>query len=207
VDFVHNVRLCKKSIKEYSELKGISPQAVYKKIESGKLTKVKKNGLTYIEVFEDDSLSSQQIQPNVDNGFINYLTTEVKRQNHLIQLLQEQLIQCKNDGINRVIEINQQKDNQLQKYIEFLNNSTQQLITQAIQNKETYSVPEAEIVEDEKIEVELMRYLKNLGKDKEQRKNILKKAHKAIIKDSLRFRIKDESVYIFPNTFNYSDLF
>jgi hypothetical protein len=108
------------SIKEYSELKGISPQAVYKKIECGKLSKVKKNGLTYIEVFEDDSFISQPIQPNVDNEFINYLTTEVKRQNNLIQLLQEQLIQCKNDGINRVIEINQQKDNQLQKYIRLL---------------------------------------------------------------------------------------
>jgi hypothetical protein len=208
------------TVKEYADIIGFSAQYIYKQIEAGKLKKVIKNGLTYIEVNPDDYIvaknpqqDNQQNFKQIDNKFVDYLSTEVERLNRIVETLQQQLIECKNEGISRVIELNERKDAQLTKYIEFLNNSTQQLIAQAIRPQEppsatfnTAHLHEAEIIEDETA-TELMAHLKNLGYSKEDRKKILKNTQKALVKDSLRFQLKDERVYIFLGKYSYKDLF
>lgn len=149
------------TVKEYAENIGFSAQYIYKQIEAGKLKKVIKNGLTYIEVNPDDYIVANNPQQNnqqnfkqIDNKFVDYLTTEVERLNRIVETLQQQLIECKNENINKIVELNERKDAQLTKYIEFLNNSTQQLIAQAIRPQEIHPTTfhksgthEAEIIE------------------------------------------------------------
>jgi hypothetical protein len=208
------------TVKEYAENIGFTAQYIYKQIEAGKLKKVIKNGLTYIEVNPDDYIvakpSKQDNQQNfkqIDNKFVDYLTTEVERLNRVVETLQQQLIECKNENINKIVELNERKDAQLTKYIEFLNNSTQQLIAQAIRPQEpssatfnTAHLHEAEIIEDETA-TDLIEHLKTLNFNKDDRKKILKNTQKALVKDSLRFQLKNERVYIFLGKYSYKDLF
>lgn len=149
------------TVKEYAENIGFTAQYIYKQIEAGKLKKVIKNGRTYIEVSPDDYIVGRKQQQDnqqnfkpIDNQFVEYLSTEVERLNGIIETLQRQLIESKNENIERVIELNERKDAQLTKYIEFLNNSTQQLIAQAIRPQEPQTATfhksdthEAEIIE------------------------------------------------------------
>ena len=110
-------------------------------------------------------------------------------------------------------EIQEKKDAQLTQYIEFLNNSTQQLIAQAIKPQEARPVEpdhhEAEIIdaEEEPEPVELMQYLKDQKFNKDYRKQIKERAKKALVKDSRRFAIINEKIYIFPNLHKYNDIF
>ena len=209
------------TIKDYADFTGTTKQNIYKKIERGTLLKVVVDGVSYIEVapdMENNHIKPQdnQIEQPLNNQLVDWLKEENQRLVDRIDILEKQLFDCSRESLDKVVSIQEKKDAQLQSYIEYLTNSTQQLIAQAVKKEEIVTpvsssnsdeAHEAEIIEEELETIELNSYLKEKKYKKEYRKKAMEKAKKALYKDSERFLIKDKKIYIYPNNFKYSDLF
>jgi len=85
----------KLSIKEYSEFKSISPQAVYQATNKGTLDHVVENGKKYVMVDDREVKEvNQSVEQTDKQVLINDLLNQLKDKDKQIQKLTKKLLKC-----------------------------------------------------------------------------------------------------------------
>ena len=208
---------------------GFSTKYIYALIQAGELKSIKKHGRTFIDIDDLAEVSSRPAAPDQaapqkpseqkaeprheNNALLEYLYEVVADQKQQIAQLQEKLEQCQNESVNTIKEANAKKDEQLQQYMAFLNNSTRDLIATALE-QHVGQTPEIVVdeesveaeIKEESIKVLLNNYLVDKGYSKKERKKIYTRCQNAFLEDSTRFHVHNRKLYIYPNEYRYDDL-
>lgn len=161
-----------------------------------------------------------QAQPS-DQEMIDYLHEVITQQHQQITALQEKLERSQSEVITAIKDANDKKDDQLKQYIEFLNNSTKELIT-TLEHKEDSTTPkerhlsaydkEHDVVD---IDVELDKdpvpmsvsdFLKTKELTKKERKHITRAFLSASFKDHKRFVTIGGELHLYPYEHTYDTL-
>ena len=118
----------------------------------------------YLQLLVDDqkqqiiTLQQKPKEAPANQEMINYLQKVVKDQRRQISDLQERLDRSQKEVVNAIKDANARKDEQLKQYIEFLNNSTKELIT-TLEHKQPETNPEKKKdpvkVEDDVVDVDV----------------------------------------------------
>jgi len=215
------------SVGDYAKIRGVSTQYIYGLISKGKLkTKGSKGSLRVVvdseipikqHVANKTTNNETNTYQSETNQLVIWLKSEIEKKDQKVERLETELLKCKNESLSKVVEINERKDAQLQKYLEFLNHSTQQLIEKAVGNSERKEPKEtkenhyeAEVVEEPIVEhakpIDLIAYLKDEGFTKSEIKKIKQIVLEKILEDSSRFLIQNSKIYIYPDQ-SYDELF
>ncbi len=161
-----------------------------------------------------------QVQPS-DQEMLDYLREVITQQRQHISALQEKLERSQDEVITAIKDANDKKDDQLKQYIEFLNNSTKELIT-TLEHKEDPTTPKErhlstydrdhDVVD---IDVEMPRepipmsisdFLKTKELTKKERKHIKSTFLAASFKDHKRFITIDGRLHLYPYEYSYDTL-
>ena len=215
------------SVNDAAQRFGFSTKYIYALIQAGELKSLKRQGRTLIDPEDLASVSgAQQAQrpyvqetvtpqptPDEPNPLLDYLYEVVADQKQQLLQLQAKLEQCQNDALKSVKDAYAKKDEQLQQYMVFLNNSTRELIASTLDlsvsepldtqaNRSSVDVPLNEVP----VKVLLNDYLAGQGYDKKQRKKIYARCQNAFLEDSTRFHVQKKKLYIYPYEYVYDDL-
>ncbi len=207
---------------------GFSTKYIYALIQAGELKSIKKHGRTFIDIDDLAEVSSrpvpeqaapqkppeQKVEPSRENNaLLEYLYEVVADQKQQIAQLQEKIEQCQYESLNTIKEAYAKKDEQLQQYMAFLNNSTRDLIATALE-QHVAQTPEV-VLDEESVEAELKEesikvllndYLIDKGYSKKERKKIYARCQNAFLEDSTRFHVHNRKLYIYPYEYTYDDL-
>jgi len=209
---------------------GFSTKYIYALIQAGELKSLKKHGRTFIDPKDLSHVSDTQM-PNRNEAhqsqkqqtstppsnestiLLDYLYEVVADQKQQIALLQKKVDHCQSESIKAIKEAYAKKDEQLQQYMVFLNNSTRELIASTLditpQQPFESAVDEAGVeaeVSQEPVKVLLNDHLIEQGYDKKQRKKIYTRCQNAFLEDSTRFHVQNKKLYIYPYEYMYDDL-
>lgn len=208
---------------------GYSTKYIYALIQAGELKSLKKHGRTYIDADDLINSNSTETPPssttqqkpqqqtyaatNENSALLDYLYEIVAEQKEQIAQLQNKIDLCQSESLKSIKEAYSKKDEQLQQYMVFLNNSTRELIASTLDL--SVEQPSDPVTEEEAIEPEIREepvktllndYLINKGYDKKQRKKIYTRCQNAFLEDSTRFHVQNKKLYIYPYEYMYDDL-
>jgi len=216
------------SVNEAALKLGFSTKYIYALIQAGELKSLKKHGRTFIDIEDLSSVSNTQMpqnhtlkqetqQQNVSPSYnenstlLDYLYEVVADQKQQIAQLQKKVDDCQRESIQSIKEAYAKKDEQLQQYMVFLNNSTKALIESTLDvspqpQKDVFAHTDDVDVKQEPVKVLLNDYLIDQGYDKKQRKKIYTRCQNAFLEDSTRFHVQNKKLYIYPYEYMYDDL-
>lgn len=147
------------TVKEYAELKGISREAVYKKVKKKQVHSEQVGGTLCIELGSEEEIQNLREsgpwkhgskpeynqpdnQPNNQGlvqwlkGQISELTEKVKEKDDEIRSLNEKLAQYQEESKEELKELQREKDLQIKNYFEFLANENNKLLAHAVKKQE-----------------------------------------------------------------------
>jgi transposase-like protein len=203
---------------------GISKEAVYNRIRRGSLQSIYEDGMKYVIVDEPTTLKSS-IQNATNEALLEFLKDEnqilkekVSALEAKIESLQEQKEQLLIQERDKIEQVYKDKDAQLKSILEIF---TTQQITQSQKEFDDSSihvevsekkVEDAEVVieddideNEEDIEIELKKYLKENGYSSKKRLKIITKVQQLYRYDS-RINFRDSKIFIKPDYYDYGDL-
>jgi len=187
----------------------------------------KNNMLTeYLETVvkeQKQQIAKLQLEPRgapANQEMIDYLQNVVTQQRQQITDLQNKLDHSQKEVILAIKDANNKKDDQLKQYIEFLNNSTKELIntlehkpgvpaeeksfTTAAKSDDVVDI-DVEIAKDP-VRMKVIDFLKAKGIAKKERKRLKAVFLSALLNDQKRFITVDDELYIYPYEYSYNDL-
>jgi len=155
-----------------------------------------------------------------NQAMIDYLQDVITQQREQIAALQAKLDHAQQEVILAIKDANSKKDDQLKQYIEFLNNSTKELIS-TLEHKPVVTEEEEDLMsaidEDDVVDIDVevpkepfrmkvTDFLKAKGIAKKERKRLKGVFLSALLNDPKRFISIDDELYLYPYEYSYSDL-
>lgn len=177
------------------------------------LVKEQKQQITELQHMPKEAPSNQEM--------IDYLQDVVAQQREQIAELQVKLDHSQQEVILAIKDANSKKDDQLKQYIEFLNNSTKELISTlehkppivSSEEKDLMPVVDQDDVVDIDVEIakepfrmKVTDFLKAKGIAKKERKRLKSVFLAAFLIDQKRFTSIDNELYLYPYEYSYNDL-
>ena len=197
----------------------VSKEAIHNRIRRGSLNSVVENGIKYVAVAEAKATPAK----HADQRYYDYIEEENSRLRERVNKLENETTSLRDKREASLIaerekieQIYKERDEQLRTVLhvvasKFLTaQNMNQVIDDAVSNNETSEDAEVIsevpiVVQDESDAISLKKFLKLKDYNKKKSKKIKARFEKNAQKDK-RIKIIKEKIYLYPNSFDYSDL-
>jgi hypothetical protein len=212
--------MTKMTVAQAAEHYKVSKEAIHNRIRRGSLNSVVENGVKYVAVAEVKSTPPK----HEDQRYYNYIEEENTRLRERVNKLENETTSLRDKREASLIaerekieQIYKERDEQLRTVLhvvasKFLTaQNMNQVIDDAVSNNETSEdaevISETPIViqDDDSDAISLKKFLKLKDYSKKKSKKIRIRFEKYAQKDK-RISIIKEKIYIYPSSFDYSDL-
>ncbi len=211
--------MTKMTVAQAAEHFKVSKEAIHNRIRRGSLNSVVENGVKYVAVAEVKTTPAK----HADQRYYDYIEEENSRLRDRVNKLENETTSLRDKREASLIaerekieQIYKERDEQLRTVLhvvasKFLTaQNMNQVIDDAVNNNETSEdaevISEAPIVvQDESDAISLKKFLKLKDYNKKKSKKIKARFEKHAQKDK-RIKIIKEKIYLYPNSFDYSDL-
>jgi len=211
--------MTKMTVAQAAEHYKVSKEAIHNRIRRGSLNSVVENGVKYVAVAEVKSTPTK----HEDQRYYNYIEEENTRLRERVNKLENETTSLRDKREASLIaerekieQIYKERDEQLRTVLhvvasKFLTaQNMNQVIDDAVSSNETSEdaevISEAPIVtQDDNDAISLKKFLKFKDYSKKKSKKIQVRFEKYAQKDK-RISIIKEKIYIYPSSFDYSDL-